>query len=56
MVGCRKAVVALTVVTGSHRVVADDGTVVEEVAASAPARVELVLAEVDGRWRVSEVR
>jgi hypothetical protein len=51
-----EAVVALTVVTGAHRVVADDGTVLEQVAASDPARVELVLARSDGRWRVSEVR
>lgn len=50
------AVVTLTVVTGAHRVVADDGSVLEDVAASDPAQVELVLARVDGGWRVSEVR
>lgn len=50
------AVVALTVVTGAHRVVADDGVVLEEVAASEPAQVVLVLALVAGAWRVSEVR
>jgi eukaryotic-like serine/threonine-protein kinase len=54
--GGADAVVTLTVVTGAHRVLADDGTVVEEVAASEPARVQLVLAQVGGRWRVSEVR
>lgn len=50
------AVVALSVVTGAHQVVAADGTVLEDVAASEPARVELVLVEADGRWRVSQVR
>lgn len=50
------AVVTVTVVTGAHRVVADDGAVLEDVVASEPAQVELVLARVDGGWRVSEVR
>ena len=50
------ATVRVTVVTGAHRVVGrDGGDVVEDVEASAPAPVRLLLLRVDGRWRVSEV-
>ncbi len=51
------ATVRVTVVTGAHQVVGQDATaeVVEQVEASAPAPVRLVLVRVDGRWRVNEV-
>lgn len=51
------ATVRVTVVTGAHRVVGQDAAaeVVEQVEASAPAPVRLVLVRVDGRWRVNEV-
>jgi hypothetical protein len=48
--------VRVSVVTGAHRVAAPDGTAVEQVPASAPAVVRLVLRQVAGRWQVAEVR
>jgi len=51
-----EAVLAVEVVTGKHqRVRAEDGSVVDEQAASGPQASTLTLRRVDGLWRVSEV-